>query len=100
MPERSPEDIRELRSENRHQNERLDRIEERLTEVRVTLVGIDDNNGLRGELREHKLYTQNKLTNIEEKVDEIVPSMMRGIAALLGALSAIAAIIWTITEMM
>lgn len=98
--QRTPEEIRDLRIENRHQNERLEKIEERLTEMRVTLVGIDDKNGLRGELREHKEATKAKLAGIEQKVDDIVPAIMKGIAGIIAALSGVAAIIWTILEVM
>lgn len=99
MEQRTPEEIKELRSENRHQNDRLSKIEERLTEVRITLVGIDNNNGLRGELRDHKVYTQSKLADIEKKVDDLVPSILKGMAAIIGVVSAFVGIVWTVVEL-
>jgi len=100
MPERTPEEIRDLRVENRIQNNRLESVERGVTELRVALVGIDDNNGLRGELRDHKDYTRTKLDDIEKKIDSIIPAMLKSIGATLGALSALAAIIWTVIELL
>lgn len=96
--ERTPEEIRDLRAENRAQNLRLEAVERGVTELRVALVGIDDNNGLRGELREHKEYTRAALEGIEAKLDGIVPQILKAIGATIGTLSALAAIIWTVLE--
>lgn len=83
MPEeRTPREIHDLRMENRAQNMRLERVEKSVTELRVALVGIDDRNGLRGELRDHKDYTTKALTEIEAKIDTLVPRLMKSIAAI------------------
>ena len=91
--ERSPEEIADLRAENRGQNRRLERVEERVTELRVALVGIDDRNGLRGELRNHKQHTEEQLTAIEAKVDKIVPAILKGVITAIGAAGTIVGII-------
>ncbi|HMA79141.1 MAG TPA: hypothetical protein VKP88_08615 [Candidatus Paceibacterota bacterium] len=91
--ERSPEEIADLRAENRGQNRRLERVEERVTELRVALVGIDDRNGLRGELRNHKQHTEEQLTAIEAKVDKIVPAILKGVVTAIGAAGTIVGII-------
>jgi len=96
--ERTPEEIQDLRAENRAQNRRLERVEERVTELRVALVGIDDRNGLRGELREHKDYTRAKLDDIDHKLDNIVPTVFKAAGAAIGTLSAFAAVVWTIIQ--
>lgn len=90
--ERSPEQIQDLRAENRSQNRRLERVEERVTELRVALVGIDDRNGLRGELRDHKEYTQKKLDHIESELDKIVPQIKKAIIATVGLIGTLVAI--------
>jgi hypothetical protein len=92
-------EVKELRAENRAQNRRLQRVEERVAELRVALVGIDDRNGLRGELRDHKEYTQIKLAGIEDKIDKIMPAIFRAIAAgvgFVGTLVGIAAALYKI----
>jgi hypothetical protein len=98
--ERTPEEIRELRSENRAQNLRLEAVERGVTELRVALVGIDDNNGLRGELRDHKNYTRHKLDDIEQKIDRLIPAMIKSIGAVIASLSALAALVWTMVQLL
>lgn len=91
--ERSPEEIQDLRAENRAQNRRLERVEERVTELRVALVGIDDRNGLRGELRDHKEATQAKLSQIDAKIDKIVPSIFKAVTAAVGFIGVVVGIV-------
>jgi len=98
--ERTPEEIQDLRAENRGQNKRLERVEERVTELRVALVGIDENNGLRGELHEHKQNTQTKLKEIEDKIDKIVPSIFASVAAAAAFAGTVVGIIATIVHLL
>jgi len=93
MPERTPQEIQDLRTENRAQNLRLERVEERVTELKVALVGIDNNNGLRKELRDHKEYTQQKLSSIEGKLDKLIPDILKAIVTTLGVIGTIVGII-------
>lgn len=99
VDQRSPEEISDLREENRNQNRRLQRVEERVAELRVALVGIDDHNGLRGELRDHKEWTQVKLSEIETKLDRIIPTIVKAIVTavgLIGTLAGVAAALYRI----
>lgn len=91
--ERTPEEISDLRAENRGQNRRLERVEERVTELRVALVGIDDRNGLRGELRDHKEATQAKLSEIDAKIDKIIPSIFKAITAAVAFIGTVVGIV-------
>ena len=91
--ERTPEEIRDLRAENRAQNKRLENVERSVTEMRVALVGIDDKNGLRGELREHKDNTNKKLEHIESQLDGMVSSIAKSVGAIIGVAGTIVGII-------
>lgn len=98
--ERTPEEIQDLRAENRSQNRRLERVEERVTELRVALVGIDENNGLRGELHDHREATKAKLAEIEGKIDKILPSIFKAVAAAVGFIGAVVGIVAAIIRML
>lgn len=91
--ERTPEEIRDLRAENRAQNKRLEAVEQRVAELRVALVGIDDQNGLRGELREHKENTSRQLSHIEEQIDGIGKDVAKSVATVVGVAASIVGII-------
>lgn len=97
--ERTPEEINDLRAENRSQNRRLERVEERVTELRVALVGIDDRNGLRGELRDHKDYTRAKLSEIDSKIDKIIPSIFKAVTAAVAFIGTVVGIIAALVRM-
>lgn len=56
-----PRDIRDLRRENKQQNERIQRIEIQVGEVKTYLIGIDGRNGIRGEVKD--IHTQIKELN-------------------------------------
>lgn len=96
---RSPQEIQDLRQENRSQNERLQRVENQVSSLRVALVGIDGGNGMRRELQEHKQYTAKKLDEIETKLDKIIPAITRAVVTaitVIGVLVGIAAALYRI----
>ncbi len=92
--ERSPREIKDLRAENRHQNERLARVEREVRDMRIALVGIDDRNGLRGELRQYQSDTNETLKAINSKLDTMPKTILYMIFGVIGAAGGLAGLIY------
>lgn len=89
---RSEKEIRELRAHNKEQDDRMKGIEEMVLETRTALVGIDGKNGLRGELRDYQASTGARLSAIEAKLEQIIPTIFRIMGGVVAALSALAVV--------
>jgi hypothetical protein len=97
---RSPGEVRDLRAENRRQNARLKRIEEHVDDLRegqtilkVTLIGPDGENGLRGELRRYQGETNATLKAITDKLDSMPMTIAKIIFWTVGAMGTVGGLI-------
>lgn len=87
-------DVKALKDENRHQNERLAYVEREVRDMRVALVGIDDRNGLRGELRQYQYETRESLAAINAKLEGMVKTMLYVVFGVIGASAGLAGLVF------
>jgi hypothetical protein len=81
--------IRRLEAKDREQDQRLQNIEIVVNRIDVGLYGPDGDNGVRGQLR----VAQSRILEIDRKIDQIVPTILKSIGAFAVGLTAAAAAI-------
>lgn len=110
MEGRSPEELRELREKNEEQDRRIRKIADdmdviragleqnyrQMAKIETYLVGLDGNNGLRGELREYQKYTTMSMDAMRERVEKIGGEVLRTASGVIGAIGGVAGIIYAI----
>ena len=83
-----PKNIIELRKENREQNQRIHKIEKDVESIRVTLIGIDGQNGMRAKL--------NEMSESIKELHKMPWKLAIQISAILGGLATAALLLYTI----
>ena len=92
MPDRLPDEIRELREYNKQQDGVIRETRDLARGLYNGMYGVDGKNGFRRELRNYQAETRAEIKALNAKIDKLVPKII-------GAVSAIVAIIVGISKL-
>lgn len=91
----------ELRQENHQQNRRLENVERLAQETRdevhalkVALIGINGDNGFRGDQLKQEQKTRESINEIKSTIDKIVPTILKAIAAIIASFAGLAGVVY------
>jgi hypothetical protein len=91
-----PPILRDLQMKDKEHDDRLQDIEVSLARIEVALYGPDGQNGIRREVR----VTQSMVDDLSQKLDSIVPSMLKSLGAFIAGTAAVAASVIAIISQM
>lgn len=91
MNDRTPQEINDLRKENREQNRRIAHIEKDITEIKTTLIGIDGKNGMRREMQDIKASIEKLSSRSWENTKKAI--------IVIGACGAVASALYAVSQL-